>query len=281
MDRRVLIDGLAFAEGPRWRNGRLYFSDVPAGEVRAVSMDGACEVVASVEGSPSGLGWLPDGRLLVARGEPAQVLAVSPDGSVAVHADLSGLAAYPLNDMVVSAAGVAYVGTCDTAGVPSGSPGLGQVFVVQPDGSASVGDKEMRFPNGSVITPDGRTLIVAETFGACLSAFDIADDGSLSNRREWASVPGTFPDGCCLDAEGAVWFADAVGQAAVRVREGGEVVQRVTTDAPGCYACTLGGDDLRTLFLLVGRLGRPDKTRERRAGRIECVTVEVAGTGSP
>lgn len=281
MERTVLVDQLAFAEGPRWRNGRLYFSDVHAGEVLAVSMDGTREVVARIDGLPSGLGWLPDGTLLVAVGEPAAVLAVSPDGAVKTHADLAGIAAYPPNDMVVDAAGRAYLGTCDVAGISSGAPGLGQVICVEPEGAVTVADAEMRFPNGSVITPDGRTLIVGETFGQCLTAWDIAEDGSLSHKRPWAEVPGSFPDGCCLDAEGAIWFADPVGRAAVRVREGGEVVDRVETDLPGCYACTLGGDDMRTLFLLTGRLGNPAKTVEARLGRIEYVTVDVPGTGSP
>jgi sugar lactone lactonase YvrE len=281
MERNVLVDKLAFAEGPRWRNGRLYFSDVHAGAVLAVSMDGAVERIAEIDGGPSGLGWLPDGTLLVAVGEPAAVLAVSPGGDAKMHADLADVAVYSPNDMVVDAAGRAYLGTCDVAGISTGAPGLGQIICVEPDGAVRVVDSEMRFPNGSVITPDGRTLIVGETFGQGLTARDVAADGSLSNKRVWAEVPGSFPDGCCLDAEGAVWFADPVGRAAVRVGEGGEVLGRVETDMPGCYACTLGGHDMRTLFLLTGRLGHPAKTTEALIGRIEYVTVDVPGTGSP
>lgn len=276
----MLIDGLAFAEGPRWRDGRLYFSDVHADEVLAVDMDGKAERVAQIDGSPSGIGWLPDGTMLVARGVPAAVMAVSPDGEVRVHADLTGLARFAPNDMVVDLEGRAWLGTCDIAGLATGAPRPGQLLCIEPDGRAYEADGDMAFPNGSVITPDG-TLIVGETFGARLSAWDIAADGSLSDKRVWAEAPGTFPDGCCLDQEGAVWFADAVGRAAVRVREGGEVVGRVETDAPGIYACTLGGPDMTTLFLLVGRIGRPESTREARVGRIEYVTVDVPGAGSP
>jgi sugar lactone lactonase YvrE len=279
MDRQVLIKGLAFAEGPRWRNGRLIFSDVPAGQVLSLGLDGSVETVAEIDGGPSGLGWLPDGTLLVARGQPAQVLAVGGDGEARIHADLSGLTAYPCNDMVVDSRGRAFVGACDLAGVPSGAPALSELFMVEPDGAVTVVDREMRFPNGPVVTPDGATLIVAETFGQGLCAFDLSDEGA-SGKRQWATVAGSLPDGICLDAEGAVWFADPVANAAVRVREGGEVVQRVETET-GCFACTLGGDDMRTLFLLTGRLSDPRRNLAERPGRIEAVQVDVPGTGSP
>lgn len=277
MDLSVLVDGLAFAEGPRWRDGRLYFSDVAADEVLSVDLDGKVEQVAQIDGLPSGLGWLPDGTLLVARGNPAAIMAVSPDGEVRVHADLSGMASFGCNDMVVDVQGRAFVGTCDIAGIPT--PAVSELIMVEPDGTATVVDAEMRFPNGSVITPDGSTLIVAETFGAGLMAFDLGPDGA-TNKRQWASVPGSLPDGICLDAEGAVWFADPIGNAAVRVREGGEVVQRVDT-GQACFACTLGGDDMRTLFVLTGNFVPPAQNLADRPGRIEMVQVDVPGTGSP
>jgi sugar lactone lactonase YvrE len=278
MDRQVLLDGLAFAEGPRWRHGRLYFSDVPTGEVLSVDLDGKRQVVASIEGLPSGLGWLPDGTLLIARMEPPAVLAVSPDGAQRVHADLTGLASFPLNDMVVDADGRAWVGSCDGAGIPA--PSASELVFVAPDGTASVADSAMRFPNGSVVTPDGRTLIVAETFGQGLVAFDIAEDGTVANKRPWAEVPGSLPDGICLDVEGAVWFADALAQSFVRVAEGGEVLQRIEVGY-GAFACTLGGEDMRTLFLLLGRFPPGAASLVDRPGRIEMVTVDVPGTGSP
>ncbi|HZT67552.1 MAG TPA: SMP-30/gluconolactonase/LRE family protein [Acidimicrobiales bacterium] len=277
MDTKVLVEGRAFLEGPRWREDRLWFSDVPAGEVLTVDMDGRCETVAAIEGSPSGLGWLPDGTLLVARGVPAAVVAVPASGQVRIHADLTGVAEFPPNDMVVDSSGRAWLGTCDIGGIPK--PSVSQIICVEPDGSAWVADTDMRFPNGSVITPDGQTLIVAETFGAALTSFDLGS-GGLTGKRQWASVPGCLPDGICLDAEGAVWLADAGGQAAVRVRQGGEVLERVDVGR-GCYACTLGGPDGRTLFLLTGEFGPPGRALETRPGRIETVTVDVPGAGSP
>ncbi len=277
MTTSVLVEGLAFAEGPRWRDGRLWFSDVPTGEVCAVDPEGNREVVASIDGAPSGLGWLADGTLLVARGTPAAVMAVSPSGDVRVYADLSGIATHPPNDMLVDPAGRVWLGTCDIVGIPT--PAATQLIGVDPDGTVSVVDSDMRFPNGTVITPDGTTLIVAETFGSGLLAFTI-EAGRAGGKRQWAEVAGSYPDGICLDAEGAVWFADAIGQAAVRVREGGEVVQRVEVEQ-GCYACTLGGPDGRTLFLCTGQFGPPEQAIANRIGRIETVTVEVPGAGSP
>jgi sugar lactone lactonase YvrE len=277
MTTSVLVEGLAFAEGPRWRGDRLWFSDVPAGEVGSVGLDGDRQVVAEIDGGPSGLGWLPDGTLLVARGIPAAVMAVSPSGEVTEYADLSGVATHPPNDMLVDPDGRVWLGTCDIGGIPT--PAATQLICVDTDGAVSVVDAAMRFPNGTVLTPDGRTLVVAETFGSGLQAFTV-EDGRAGAKRQWAEVPGSYPDGICLDAEGAVWFADAIGQAAVRVREGGEVVDRVEVEQ-GCYACTLGGPDLRTLFLCTGQFGPPEQSLANRIGRIETVTVEVAGSGSP
>ncbi|HEV7886211.1 MAG TPA: SMP-30/gluconolactonase/LRE family protein [Acidimicrobiales bacterium] len=279
MGTTVLVDGLAFAEGPRWRHGRLYFSDVAADEVLSVDMAGGLERVAEVEGGPSGLGWLPDGTMLIVRSEPAAVLALSLDGGLRTHADLSGLASFPANDMVVDSTGRAFVGCCDIAGIATGAPSVSELLCVLPDGTVSVVDAEMRFPNGSVVTPDGTTLIVAETFGQGLAAFAL-DGDAIGPKRAWATVAGSIPDGICLDAEGAVWFADPLSRAAVRVREGGEVLDRVETEN-GCFACTLGGDDGRTLFLLTGQLVAPEQNRKERIGQIETTLVEVPGAGSP
>ena len=278
MPTTSLLEGLAFAEGPRWRNGRLWFSDVHAGEVIAVTVDGQRDTIAQIDGAPSGLGWLPDGTLLVARGQPAAVMAVSPTGAVDMYADLVAIATFPPNDMVVDRFGRAWVGTCDIGGIPA--PATSQLLCIQPDRTVAVVDADMRFPNGAVVTPDGRTLIVAETFGSGMTAFTIADDGGISGKRDWARPAGSFPDGICLDAEGAVWFADPVARAAVRVREGGDEIDRIQTES-ACYACTLGGDDGRTLFLLTGHLTRPEKALAARRGRIEMLRVEVAASGSP
>ncbi len=277
MSTSVLVDGLAFAEGPRWRGDRLWFADVAAGEVLSVGLDGDVTLVARIDGGPSGLGWLPDGTLLVSRGDPASVMAVLPNGEVREHSDLRAIAKGAPNDMVVDREGRAWLGTCDIAGIPT--PAMTQLLCVLPDGACQVVDSRMRFPNGSVITPDGSTLIVAETFGAGLQAFSI-DGDHVGSKRQWAEVPGAYPDGICLDEEGAVWFADAVGRAAVRVREGGEILDRVPTEQ-GCYACTLGGPDGRTLFLCTGEFGPAARSREQRRGRIETATVAVGGSGSP
>jgi sugar lactone lactonase YvrE len=282
---RLVIDGLSFAEGPRWRDGELWFSDMQRwqadepGRVMAITADGVARTVLEhvPGGPPSGLGWLPDGRLLVVATQSRHVLAVSRDGTLSPYADLSGLASYECNDMVVDSQGRAYVGCCDIAGMPE--PATSEVLIAHPDGRVEVGDAEMRFPNGSVVTPDGRTLIVAETYGEGLTAFTIADDRTLGEKRTWATVAGTYPDGICLDADGCVWFADAGGRACVRVAEGGEVLDRVQTE-DRVFACTLGGPDLRTLFLLTGRLpGRAEPGS--RPGRIFAHDVAVPGSGSP
>ena len=279
--RRVVASGLGFAEGPRWHDGRLWFSDMGAATVFSVDADGGeLEEVVRVEARPSGLGWLPDGRLLVVSMGDRRVLRREEDGSMVEHADLSSLASFDCNDMVVDGRGNAYVGNAgfDLSARPI-QPRPAEVVLVRPDGTAQVEDDEVMFPNGSVVTPDGGTLIVAESFGQKLTAFDIADDGTLSGRRTWADTPGRSPDGICLDADGAVWLADAGGNACVRVAEGGEELQVVDTEL-GCFACMLGGDDRRTLFLLTAE-GFAGKAISRRTARIEAVDVEIPGAGHP
>jgi sugar lactone lactonase YvrE len=279
-EAEVLLGGLGFAEGPRWHDGRLWFSDMGAARVVAVDLDGRAEVVLEVPTRPSGLGWLPDGRLLVVSMRDRRVLRLEPDGEVVVHADLADLASFDCNDMVVDGLGRAYVGNAgfDLSARPL-EVRAAEVVLVTPDGEARVVDDEVVFPNGSVVTPDGSTLVVAETFGQCLTAFTIAEDGSLTDRRTFASLRGTSPDGICLDAEGAVWVADANGSACLRVREGGEVVDRVDTGR-GCFACMLGGADRRTLFLMTAE-GFEGAAIRRRTAAIEVVEVEVPGAGYP
>jgi sugar lactone lactonase YvrE len=279
-ERTVLVGGLGFAEGPRWHDGRLWFSDMGAAQVVTADLDGGVEVVLEVPERPSGLGWLPDGRLLVVSMRNRRVLRRELDGTVVEHADLAGLASFDCNDMVVDGHGRAWVGN---AGFDLSVRPLqvrpAEIVLVLPSGEARVVDDEVVFPNGSVVTPDGGTLIVAETFGQRLTAFTIAQDGGLTDRRLFAALEGHAPDGICLDAEGAVWVADATGSACLRVREGGEVVERIDTGR-GCFACTLGGPDRHTLFLLTAD-GFQGEAIRRRTAAIEAVEVDVAGAGWP
>jgi sugar lactone lactonase YvrE len=275
-----LAEGFGFVEGPRWHDDRLYFSDMGTKLVLSVDLDGKVTEVAVVDARPSGIGWLPDGRMIVVSMNDKRVVRQEHDGSIVTHADISGLAAAPCNDMVVDGRGNAYVGNpgYDMRNPPQPLPAA-QVVLVRADGSAQVVDDEVLFPNGSVVTPDNRTLIVGETMGRKLTAWDIADDGTLSNRRTFADVPGRAPDGIALDAEGAVWMADAEGNACVRVTEGGDITDVVDTGR-GCFACALGGPDRRTLFLLTGEGFTGDAIR-RRTGAIETVEVAVPGAGWP
>jgi sugar lactone lactonase YvrE len=280
VERTTLAEGFGFVEGPRWHDGRLFFSDMGSKQVLTVDLDGTVEEVCVVDGRPSGIGWLPDGRMLVVSMNDRRVVRLEADGTLVEHADLSGLASAACNDMVVDGRGNAYVGNpgYDMRNPPSPLP-TAELVLVRADGSAEVVDREVRFPNGPAVTPDGATLIVAETMGRRLTAFDIADDGTLSNRRTYADLPGRLPDGIALDAEGAVWLADAGGDACVRVREGGEITDVVDTGR-GCFACALGGPDRTTLFLLTGEGFSGDAMRKRTAA-IETVEVGVPGAGLP
>jgi sugar lactone lactonase YvrE len=280
VQRTLLAEGFGFAEGPRWHDGRLVFADMGSKQVLTVDLTGEVEEVCVVEGRPSGIGWLPDGRMLVVSMNDRRVVRLEPDGTLVEHADLSRLASAPCNDMVVDGRGNAYVGNpgYDMRNPPSPLPAA-ELVLVRPDGSAEVVDRSVRFPNGPAVTPDGRTLIVAETVGERLSAFDIGDDATLSNRRTYADLPGRAPDGIALDADGAVWVADASGNACVRVREGGEVTDVVDTGR-GCFACALGGPDRTTLFLLTGE-GFSGEAIRKRTGAIETVEVAVPGAGLP
>jgi sugar lactone lactonase YvrE len=276
---RTLVDGLRFPEGPRWHDDRFWFSDMHAGRVMAVDMDGRSESIVDVEGEPSGLGWLPDGRLLVVSMQDRRLLRLDPDGLSEV-ADLSSLASFHCNDMVVDREGRAYVGNFGFDLHAGDSPTATNLILVHPDGRTEIAAKDMRFPNGAVITPDGRTLIVGETFGGCLTAFEIADDGTLHDRRLWAQLDGAVPDGICLDEEGAIWVASPVAQGGVlRIREGGEVTDRVAVENEA-FACMLGGPDGRTLFICTAPDSDPDKTGGR-GGRIEIVEVDVPRAGLP
>jgi sugar lactone lactonase YvrE len=276
----VLLAGLKFGEGPRWHDGRLWFSDFYAHRVAAVGLDGRDETIVEVPQRPSGLGWLPDGTLLVVSMLDRSVLRF--DGrALRLHADLAALAGGLCNDMVVDAAGRAYVGNFGYDRHNDAPPRNTRIIRVDPDGrAASVGD-EIHFPNGMVITPDGRTLIVAETFAHRLGAFDVDAVGALANYRVFATLDGVYPDGICLDAEGAVWVTDARGHSVLRVLSGGRIAQTVDTGAERCsYACMLGGTDRRTLFVITNT-GSGPKMAEKSDGRIEIVRVDVPGAGLP
>ena len=280
-DLRVVLDGLLFPEDPRWHDGRLVFSDVHAGDVISMSVDGEAEVVCSVPSYPSGLGWDLDGRLLIAAVVDKRLLRLEDDGSLSTVADLAPLTRWTINDMVVDGRGRAYIGD---VGFELGRDDFraGQVVLVDVDGTATIVDDDMHFPNGSMVTPDGSTLIVGETFGGRLTAFDInVGDGTLANRRVWAQLPqGAIPDGSCFDADGAVWTASPTTNECIRIAEGGEVLARVASEQPP-YACMLGGEDRRTLFVCTAATHDPRETVAQKRGRIEAVDVDVPGAGWP
>jgi len=275
----VLLDGLKFPEGPRWRDGKLWFSDFYAHRVATVDLEGSDATVVEVPQRPSGLGWTLNGELLVVSMLDRRVLRF--DGrALHLYADLSALATGLCNDMVVDAAGRAYVGNFGYDRHNDAPPRDTRIIRVDPDGrAASVGD-ELVFPNRMVITPDGRTLVVAETFAHRLTAFDVGADGALGNRRLFAALDGIFPDGICLDAEGAVWVTDARGNRVVRVLQGGRIAQAIDTGARRSFACMLGGPDRRTLFILTNT-GSGPAMAAKSDGRIEMVRVDVPGAGLP
>lgn len=276
---RTLIDGLRFPEGPRWHEGRLWFSDMHSGEVLAVDMQGRTETIVEVAAEPSGLGWTPEGRLLVVSMQDRRLLRLDPEGLTEV-ADLTPHTTFYCNDMVVDREGRAYVGNFGFDLHGGADPVATNLVLVHPDGRVEIAARDVRFPNGTVITPDGATLIIGETFGGCLTAFDIAADGRLENRRLWAQLEGAVPDGICLDEEGAIWVASPVGEGGVlRVLEGGEVTARVAVEHDA-FACMLGGPDGRTLFICTAPDSDPAKTGGR-GGRIETVEVEVPRAGLP
>jgi sugar lactone lactonase YvrE len=277
---QILLTGLGLPESPRWHDGRLWFSDMATGELSAADLAGNREVIAHLPGMPMGSGWLPDGRLLVVSSRDGKLLRREPDGSLVTHADLSGLATFPWSDMVVDGRGNAYIGNIgfDFAG---GEFAPGTLALVTPDGVARQVADGIAFANGMAVTPDNATLILAESYGNRLTAFDIAASGDLSNRRVWAELPGGYPDGICLDAEGAVWYADVPNQRCVRVREGGEVVQTIELDR-GCFACMLGGAGRRTLFMVAARFSGPESAMsQERTGQVLTVEVATAGAGWP
>jgi sugar lactone lactonase YvrE len=276
---KILMTGLAFPESPRWHDGRLWVSDWGAGEVVAVDLDGRSEVVARVPSFPMCIDHLPDGRLLIVSSSDRRLLRQDPDGSLVTHADLAGLADHPWNDIVVDGRGNAYVNNIGFD-FPGGEFAPGIIVLVTPDGAARQVADGVAFPNGMVVTPDNATLIVAESYGNKLTAFDIDALGSLSNGRLWAAVDD-YPDGICLDDEGAIWYGDVGNKRCVRVREGGDVLHSIQLDR-GCFACMLGGPDRRTLFLIANEWGgSDDMAGGSRAGLVLATEAPAPGVGWP
>jgi sugar lactone lactonase YvrE len=286
----VLLDGLAYVESPRWHDGRLWFAHWGTGEIVAVDPDGSSDVVghgppqvnAAVPGHGLGwsIDWLPDGRLLVTGNE---LLRVEPDGSIVRHADLSSVGEHGWNEIVVDGRGNVYVNSIQFDFLAGGAPRSGIIALITPDGAARQVAGDLAFPNGMVVTPDNSTLIVSESFSGRLTAFDIADDGSLSNRRVWAE--GLGPDGICMDSEGAIWVQtqDADGGAVVRIREGGEVLDRIEHDRK-VFATMLGGPGRTTLFLLAAEwrgIEHVDEAIAARTGQVLIAQAPAAGAGWP
>ena len=275
----ILLAGLSFPEAPRWRDGALWFSDFYTHRVIRLGLDGRSETVVEVPQRPSGLGWTREGDLLVVSMLDRRVLR-RRGGVIELYADLTAFSGGLCNDMVVDAAGRAYVGNFGYDRHAGEAARVTCLARVDPDGSVVRAAEDLIFPNGTVITPDGRTLIVAETFAHRLTAFDVASDGALSNRRLFAALDGCFPDGICLDAEGAVWVTDARGCRVIRVFDGGRIAQTISTGEQGTFACMLGGADRRTLFICTSS-GSGPQMAEKRDGRIECIAVDVPGAGLP
>jgi len=282
----LAAEGIYFGEAPRWHDGRLWFSDFYGRCVHALAPDGSDEIVLRTDGPPSGLGWLPDGSLLVVSMLDHRVLRQAPDGTVSVHADVSALARYKSNDMLVDPAGRAYVGNFGFDTHPPApavlTPEPTSLACVQPGGRVTEAASGLVFPNGMALTPDGATLIVAETFAGRLTAFDVAPDGTLSGRRTWAdlSAAGVRPDGICLDAEGAVWVANAAEPSCLRVRPGGAITAEEHF-SQRCFACALGGPDRRTLYVMTAPSSVQSEAEQAPRGRVETVRVAVPGAGLP
>ncbi len=278
---QTLMAGLTFPEQPRWHEDRLWFSDWGTRQVIAVDAAGNSEIVLRVPSFPLCVDWLPDGRLLVVSARDGQVLCRDPDGSLAIYADLNGLSNRPPgNEMVVDGRGNVFVngGGFDLMAAEEFAPGM--IAVVGTDGAARLVADDLAFPNGMHIAPDGATLIVGESYASRLTAFDIAADGGLSNRRVWADLGDGVPDGICIDVENAVWYADVPNERCVRVREGGDVLQTVEVDR-GCFACAHGGTDRGTLFITANRWSGPESMFDETAGQVLAVPAPAPGAGRP
>ncbi len=278
VETEIVLTGLAFGEGPRWRGRHLWFSDFYRHGIYKLNESGDEELVLKVPTQPSGLGWLPSGDLLFVSMLDKSLKRMNSEGQVALHADLSDIANGPCNDMVVGQDGTAYVGNF---GFEEGQEfNQATLAIVGADGNVSEGPNGLDFPNGTVLSPNGDQLILAESYGSRLLSFEVHADGSLSGRRVFADLGSRVPDGICLDAEGGVWVGDPVNHSVFRVVDGGQITDHIDLEL-NCYACTLGGQDLKTLYLVTAPTSGRGGAAERREGRIERVRVEIPGTGSP
>jgi sugar lactone lactonase YvrE len=275
-----VLEGLAFPECPRWHDNALFFSDMHDGVVWRLDSNGAAAKVLELPSFPAGLGWLPDGTLQIVSMRNRCLMRQSPNG-LAVFADLSSFAPGYTNDMVIDQDGRAYVGNFGFDLNAGEAPKATVLLSVALDGTVRVECDDVWFPNGALITPDGRTLLLAETFAARITAFDIRPGGELENRRVFAELPGLFPDGTCLDAEGAVWVTCAGGNKIIRVVEGGTITHDIPLPGRHSYACMLGGADRRDLYICTAQDHLPDRTLKSRSGRIEKLRAEVPGAGRP
>jgi sugar lactone lactonase YvrE len=275
----VMMEGIGLGESPRWHEGRLWFSDWVAHEVIALERDGGHRVMARVDAFPFSIDWLPDGSMLITAGR--ELLRMEPDGSLVTHVDLSDLSDYFWNEIVVDGRGNAYVNGPGFDMMAGGDFAPGTIAIVRPDASAEQVAGGVAFPNGMAVTPDDSTLIVADSYAKELTAFAIGDDGTLTNRRTWADLGEGTPDGICLDVEGAVWYADVPNRRCTRVAEGGETLDVLEADR-GCFACMLGGEDGRTLFMNSAEWNGPDGIfRGPRTGQVLAVEAPAAHAGQP
>jgi sugar lactone lactonase YvrE len=273
----VLMEGIAFGESPRWHDGRLWFSDWGAHQVIALNRDGSHEVVVSVPSFPMCIDFLPDGRLLVVDSPRRRLLRREPDGSMVAHADLAPISGKPWNDIVVDAGGNAYVNTIGFD-FPGGEPAPGSIALAAPGGAGRLVAGDLAFPNGMAITADGATLVVAESYGNRLTAYDIGPDGDLGHRRVWADTGDDHPDGICVDAEGAIWYADVANRHCVRVREGGEVLATAELDR-GAFACALSRGDQPQLYVVGQEYGGPQAPEP--TGQVVVFPAPAPGAGKP
>ena len=281
----ILIEGLTFTEGPRWREDRLFFSDFFTKRVLSVDLQGNVETIIETEHQPSGLGWRPDGTLLIVSMNDRKLLGLK-DGILKEEADLSDLASFHCNDMVVDNSGNAYIGNFGFDLHGGENIRATNLILVRPDKEPEEIAQDLYFPNGAVITPDSKTLIIGETFGNKLTAFDINEDASLSNRRVWADLASIkedyspVPDGICLDEEGAIWVASPTTSDVLRVGEGGILLDRIEVET-NAYACMLGGEDRKTLFISTSKDSSEEACITDQSAKIEVVRVDVPGAGLP
>jgi sugar lactone lactonase YvrE len=283
-EMHTLLTCLAFGESPRWHNGRLWFADWGAQEIIALNLEGKSEVIVKVSfpSFPMCFDWLPNGQLLIVSSRDGLLLRMESGSSLVTHADLSSLSkkGFPWNEIVIDGRGNAYINN-QGFDFPGGEFAPGTIALLTPDGTTRQVADGIAFPNGMAVTPDNKTLIIAESYGKKLTALDIAADGSLSNQRVWADLGDGVPDGICIDAENAVWYGDVPNKRCVRVREGGEVLQTIDLDR-GCFACMLGGADNRTLFMIATEWRGPaNMTDGERTGQVLTVEAPAPHAGWP